>query len=1222
MRKLKLLLAAGALLGTGQAWAQTDVTSTYLTNADFSQGTPITVGVCTYAKDAAGNGTTYSQLVAVDGWDIPANGDARAGGLIAFGSGVWIGGPGYTAPTTNSDGDADGNILGLVGVWGGTAQYTQNATLSAGTYTLVLGVYNSVGGTTAFTKNLIGFIEDGGTEHLATTTVYSVNTWKYEFITFTLASETSGKFTLGYQGSNVGSSNAQHLFLSGIQLFDGEVDAEAYEAAKEAARNAKEVALNKEKLAGSSYATPSADLLVNGSFDTANSGWTLTNMGYQQNGERQTRYVEKWQSGALTGSGSATQIIKNLPAGVYHLKGTVNAQLQSNQSLEITGATLSVNSSSINTSGPWKDYEIIYNHENDGDINVTFAYNNSNANWVCVDGFSLVYGGEDYDQYLADRRASLLSEVVAEAEALKTSLAETVPAAIISQLEAIVAEYDGKACATDEELNTSVAAVRTVINKANAYSEKWTAVQNITSIIESTNVYTTAAYNTYNGLVTNYNAGTLTIDEVGAIVDPKVVTGWHASQPDVSAFLMSAWDSELDAWDGMHTNTWSAAGDFGATGFAVPLVEYWVGSGSLAAKTMTATVSGLEAGNYKVSANMFVKATTTPTGVSMQIGDAAAAAITGTQNGDFFVSTATAYGAVGDDGNLTIKLIVADGNNTNWVGFQNMKYEKVNVDYSELNAAIAAANATNAKIAGGVQALTDAIAVAEALLTSLVQDDIDAGVSTLSAATTAAEATIVARLNLAGVAKKATALKSFIDTDIDSEVAAATSYAANAEATAAEANSKATALNAYFASWQTVNLTNADFNTGLNGELIAPGTEEKPYVHAVTGWTQNFTFSSTASQGIAAAYGSAAQDGTNGVAAPATDMFGKSEGGTLHLSSGWNDQARYYQVVETLPAGKYVFYYEGFNANNTEASLNSNYFGLGSLTAGDLAGTNNTFVYSDEKSFTYNEWKAVAFDFTLAKKVTEARVNVGVIGGTADSANTPKMWFDNVTIYCIEEFPEVTIDENVDYTAEASEMANVTLSRTFSDTNWNTFVVPFDIDNSTLTSKFADVEIAEFSETADGDNSTISFTKMATPAITANTPVLLKTTTTGDITFEGVEIKDGEAKVACTNFDFVGTYNATTDIAEGDYFISANKLYKSAGATTVKGTRAYLKTKNAGARIAAFVIGDETTGIAGVENTSKANDRCYDLQGRMVNADNQQLKGGLYIKNGRKVVVK
>lgn len=238
--KKKLLFAAAMLLAAVGVNAQTDVTSTYLTNADFSQGTPITVGTCTYEKDKGANNTNYAQLVPVEGWDIPENGDARAGGLIAFGSGVWIGGPGYVAPVTDSDGNTEGNILGLVGVWTGTAQYTQNTELPAGTYTLVVGVYNSKGGTNAFDKNLIGFIENGGTEHLASTKNYSVNTWKYEFITFTLAETTSGKVSLGYKSSNVGSASSQHLFLSGLTLFEGEVDAEAYEAAKAAAREAKE----------------------------------------------------------------------------------------------------------------------------------------------------------------------------------------------------------------------------------------------------------------------------------------------------------------------------------------------------------------------------------------------------------------------------------------------------------------------------------------------------------------------------------------------------------------------------------------------------------------------------------------------------------------------------------------------------------------------------------------------------------------------------------------------------------------------------------------------------------------------------------------------------------------------------------------------------------------------------------------------------------------------
>lgn len=574
---------------------------------------------------------------------------------------------------------------------------------------------------------------------------------------------------------------------------------------------------------------------------------------------------------------------------------------------------------------------------------------------------------------------------------------------------------------TKEELNTILDELRAAIATANTSITAYTAAAEklaaMAAIVESTNIYTAEALDAYYTTPnSNYENNSLTTDEANALANPNTPTDWHAESPAVSQFLISAWNSEINDWSGMHVNTWTPASQFGETGFAVPLIEYWVGSGSLLpAKTMTATVTVPEAGNYKVSADMFIKAAAVPTGASMQVGEATAASITGTQNGDFYVSNAAAYGIVGDNKELTIKLIVADGNNCSWIGFKNMKYEQVNVDYSELNAAIAQANATNAKIGGGVKALTDAIADAEALLTSLVQDDIDAGVSTLNAAITAAETTIVARKNLAGVAKKAAALNAFLAESIETDITAASEYAANAEATASEADNKATALLANFASWQKVTLTNADFDDaeGWNGELIEPGTEEKPYVHAVKGWNQAFTFSSTASQGIAAQYGSPAQNGTNGVAAPAADMYGKSEGGTLHLSSGWSDQARYQQTV-TLAPGKYVLYYEGINVNNTNNSLNSNYFGINNLTAGTLEGSDAGYIYSDEKNFTYNEWKATAFNFTLVHTATEATLNVGVIGGAAGSAATPKMWFDNVTLYLVEEYP---IAEAADYTA-------------------------------------------------------------------------------------------------------------------------------------------------------------------------------------------------------------
>lgn len=214
---------------------------------------------------------------------------------------------------------------------------------------------------------------------------------------------------------------------------------------------------------------------------------------------------------------------------------------------------------------------------------------------------------------------------------------------------------------------------------------------------------------------------------------------------------------------------------------------------------------------------------------------------------------------------------------------------------------------------------------------------------------------------------------------------------------------------------------------------------------------------------------------------------------------------------------------------------------------------------------------------------------------------------------------DVAIDEASDYTPVASDYANVTLTRTFSNTNWNTFVVPFDIDNATLAAEFGTVAVAEYSETAEGDNSTINFNMMATPAITANVPVLLKTSTApASVTFNGVQIKTGDAKVAGTNYDFVGTYAASATVDADDYFIGSNKLWKSTGATTIKGTRAYIKAKTAAARIAGFTIdGEETTAINGI-TISKDNAPIYNLNGQRV----AKPAKGMYVKNGKKVVMK
>lgn len=951
--------------------------------------------------------------------------------------------------------------------------------------------------------------------------------------------------------------------------------------------------------------------VTNGDFQLNNlNGWTSVDGGNVANNGNfnSTYFVERWKNGVALGSGSLTHDAILLPAGLYRINADAQNIEQYNNAAGGTGLFLCANEEKTEI-GAKGNYAVYVKVADKTPLTIKFLQDNCTGNWIAYDNVTLTYVAADYVYSTVDGKMNA-----------------DVAAAQTAAVEAFEAAQNG---ANYQAMMEAIAAAQA---SKDAYTSAATAIESANNVKNANNVVTSAALTAYETAISTisdaYDNNTLTTEaanNAGRTLG-STITGWHAAKNSAaSEYLSSTWDvndiTTDDYWASYYINTWSIEGETDGSNFKAPFFEYHTGSGNLGAKTMTASLSGLTPNKYhKVTVDVRVQKFAEGDAITLQLSSGNAIDVTtGDQIGSsaLYLGTFIANGKADGEGNMTIAFNVPANSGISWLCWRNMKYEEVDVDYAALNTAIANATTLNTTIVNGVKSLEDAIAVANALLSSNDQDAIDAGVTALNDAVTEARATITARLTLAGIAKKATALKSFIDDDINDEISAATAYAVNKEATSIEATSKIDALNAHFAGWTEVTLTNATFDTGWNGELISPGTAAKPYVHAVEGWTQNFKFSNTASQGIAAAYGSAAQNGTNGVAAPATDMYGSNEGGALHLSSGWDDQARYYQNVD-MPAGKYVFYYEGFNANNTTNALVSNYFGVSNLTAGDLEGSNSSFKYADDKNFTYNEWKACAFDFTLNKDVNNVRVGVGVIGGSAGSGSTPKMWFDNVKIYKYANY-EATISEDANFALVQSTDVDVTLNRTIKADTWNSFVVPFDITNAELKAAFGDeVAVAEFSEnSADENDVQVAFNSMTTPAITANKPVLLKGNAGTSFEFSGKLIKEGEAKVAGTNVDFVGAYAASTDVAAGNYFISGNKLWKSAGNTTLKGTRAYIDAKNV-ANVRMF-IDDMETSISEIDNDSMRNGEIiYNMAGQRVS----KAQKGLYIVNGRKVIVK
>lgn len=194
------------------------------------------IGIRTYAKDIKGEEVATMQEIA--GWNIVANGDARAAGIFAYGSAAFLGGEGYVAPAAPFFEGAT-KALGMCAVWSASLQYTKEIDLKAGNYMLQVPVYNA-GGATAIANNLIGV--DGT---YSATKTFAVGGWTVENVEFTVAEDKTVTLSLGYAAANSGSAAMPHLFLESAIIYSGD---EAIAAAKAAAETrAAELALAKAK---------------------------------------------------------------------------------------------------------------------------------------------------------------------------------------------------------------------------------------------------------------------------------------------------------------------------------------------------------------------------------------------------------------------------------------------------------------------------------------------------------------------------------------------------------------------------------------------------------------------------------------------------------------------------------------------------------------------------------------------------------------------------------------------------------------------------------------------------------------------------------------------------------------------------------------------------------------------------------------------------------------
>ena len=252
------------------------------------------------------------------------------------------------------------------------------------------------------------------------------------------------------------------------------------------------------------------------------------------------------------------------------------------------------------------------------------------------------------------------------------------------------------------------------------------------------------------------------------------------------------------------------------------------------------------------------------------------------------------------------------------------------------------------------------------------------------------------------------------------------------------------------------------------------------------------------------------------------------------------------------------------------------------------------------------------------------------------------------------------LSEKSETEIESKTGVDVTVLRTINANEWGTICLPFAIPAAQMATAFGtdvEVQLRDFTgcdvKYEDDEETVKSILVMTTDtvAMEANHPYLIKVDKkVTEINVDGVDIialdEDEEPSVDCDRIgkgtkkdpyrwnSFIGNYENDFYVPEECLFLSGGKFWYSTGKTKMKPFRAYFDfydvlpegaTSQSSARIT-FDFGEtevtpepeEPTGIETTNDTNDTNDVIFDLSGRKVS----KAVKGVYIKNGRKIIIK
>lgn len=230
---------------------------------------------------------------------------------------------------------------------------------------------------------------------------------------------------------------------------------------------------------------------------------------------------------------------------------------------------------------------------------------------------------------------------------------------------------------------------------------------------------------------------------------------------------------------------------------------------------------------------------------------------------------------------------------------------------------------------------------------------------------------------------------------------------------------------------------------------------------------------------------------------------------------------------------------------------------------------------------------------------------------------------------------EYTMDETkTKNVIEDCAYANVTLQRTLSKDYWNTFCVPFALDAEQVAQYFGEGTQLRTYE-GNCNNNIVYFATVDN--IEAGKPYIMKpgNAVVKNPTFEGVSMvatgldENGNPQAVgdASTVQMKGIYNHVTLVQDKTniYIGAGNKFYYPADAEAcqMNGLRAYfIVPEGTDIKKLRANLDGATTSLGEIFDTEESNTPVYNLQGQCVGNSLSTLKSGIYVQNGKKVVVK